>query len=86
MVLEYHWGPRLVALTLKWICGVRADPGQLQMVVAKVAFIPKWSLGSAQTPKPSSVTIFCISILGLRVRNMHFSISLCLYAKDIAID
>ena len=31
----------------------------------KLRFFPKWSLGSARTPKPSSVTIFCISILGL---------------------
>ncbi len=35
------------------------------MLRLKVAFFTKCSLGSARTPKPSSVTIFCISILGL---------------------
>ncbi len=33
----------------------------------KLRFFPKWSLGSARTPKPFSVTIFCISILGLNM-------------------
>ena len=41
---------------------VHADPGQFQKFVA---FIIKCSLGSGQTPKPSSVTIFRTSILGL---------------------
>ncbi len=33
----------------------------------KLRFFTKCSLGSSRTPKPSSVTIFCISILGLKV-------------------
>ncbi len=32
----------------------------------KVVFFTKCSLGSARTSEPSSVTVFCISILGLR--------------------
>ena len=33
--------------------------------LSKVAFSTRYSLGSVWTPKPSSVTVFCISILGL---------------------
>ncbi len=37
----------------------------------KVAIFTKCFLGSVRTPKPSSVTIFCISILGLTLLFFH---------------
>ena len=59
---------RFLCLTLKWICGPRTTSNVCfydDWFLFKV-FFTKCSLGSVRTPKPSSVTIFSISILEVK--------------------
>ena len=60
------------------LCILQVGPMQalsqkrLSSVRVKVAFFTKCCLGSVRTPKPSSVTIFFVPILGLMVEKANW--------------